>query len=299
MVDGQQRSRTIISYIDRQFVDFNNKYFEEDRDSVFLEYEFPVTTITDTEGASIEKFYAIVNRTGIHLNKPEVRKADFYDTKFLKLVSEIASSSLFKRLSIFTESSLKRMNDIEFISELVLLTKVGHVNKKENLDDYFKNDLTTTECNVLKSKMNRTLIKIISLDQIYRLSATRYRQKNDFYTLFDFILKHDPELSVMEYFYKILVLIGKDIKPTQEECPPLKEYAINCVTQSNSKLARDHRLNFFESLLLNAGKRANIVQSQILTFYQLSKTDIVSLNGFLVPDVQKISSLKPKIIFSS
>jgi len=299
MVDGQQRSRTIISYIDQQFADLENKNFDASLDKSFLKFEFPVTIISDVEGESIEKFYAIVNKTGIHLNKPEVRKADFYDTNYLKLVTDITSSKEFKKLKIFTDKSLKRMNDIEYIAELVVLIKDGNVDKKENIDEYFKTDLSTKDCNTIKQKFNTILSKINTLDKIHKISKSRYKQKNDFYTLFNFILKHSIEDDTLNYFYKILILIGKDIKPTQDKCEPLKDYALNCVTQSNSKLARQKRLQFFENLFLNSTKKPNPIQLNILKFYGLAVTDVKVIEDYRTINLQKLSSLKPTIEFES
>lgn len=298
MVDGQQRSRTILSFVDGQFENFAGKIFDKKTDPSFLAYEFPVVIITDTENAPIEKFYAVVNKTGVHLNKPEVRKADFYDTNYLKLVNDIVQSSYFKKLGIFSAASLKRMNDIEFVAELVILSKDGHVDKKENMDEYFKKDLSIGECTTLKSKLNTVLSKIVTLNKIYLLKNTRYKQKNDFYTLVDFILNNDNiDLETLKYFYKILVLIGRDIKPTQDKCEPLKEYARNCVTQSNSKLARKNRLLFFEHLFLNTSAKPNTVQLSILKFYDLNKLDIKKINNYTSINLEKLSNKKTIIEF--
>lgn len=297
MVDGQQRSRTIISYIDGQFPDSSNHQFDKEKDTNFLGYNFPVVIITDTKGAPIEKFYAIVNKTGVHLNKPEVRKADFYDTNYLKLVTDVTQSKLFNNLKVFTDTSLKRMNDIEFVAELVILVKDGHVDKKENMDQYFKKDLNDKQCTDIKSKINLVLTRLNVLNQIYLLRNTRYKQKNDFYTLFDFILNNSLQLESLKYFYKILVIIGKDIKPTQDACEPLKEYARNCVTQSNSKTARENRISFFENLFLNTGANTNRVQNEIMKFYKLPKTSVVKIEKYLSINVGKLSQKKPNIEF--
>lgn len=297
MVDGQQRSRTIISYIDGQFPDLSNRQFDKKKDTGFLEYNFPIVIITDTKGAAIEKFYAVVNKTGVHLNKPEVRKADFYDTNYLKLVTEVTQSRLFNDLKVFTDTSLKRMNDIEFVAELVILVKDGHVDKKENMDQYFKKDLNEKQCAEIKSKINLVLTKLNVLNQVYLLKSTRYKQKNDFYTLFDFILNTSLELDSLKYFYKILVLIAKDIKPTQDACEPLKEYARNCVTQSNSKTARENRISFFKNLFLNTRASANEVQNEIMKFYGLPKTSVVKIEKYLSINVGKLSNKKPNIEF--
>lgn len=294
MVDGQQRSRTILSFINLQFSDFSGKKYSALNHADFLKYEFPVTLITDTEGESIEKFYALVNKTGVHLNKPEVRKADYYETNILKLVESIALSKKFKELKLFSEGTLKRMNDVEFISELIVLIKNGHVDKKNNLDDYFKTDLSTQECAEINIIFNTVFDKIIVLNKIFELNKTRYKQRNDFYTLFDFVLKHQSLKSEsLNYFYKLLVLISSDIKPTQDACEALKEYARNCVTQSNSKAARDHRLGFFENLLLNTGKTPNTTQNQILKFYKLDKNNLIKIENYLQIDIKPLHKLKP------
>lgn len=297
MVDGQQRSRTIIAFINQVFKDFQGKSYSEKTHPDFFNFSFPLTVIHDTEGESIEKFYALVNKTGIHLNKPEVRKADFYSTKLLTLVNEIAESKKFEGLKLFTDATLKRMNDKEFISELLVLIKDGHVDKKGHLDEYFKNDITNDLFIELKRRFNYVIDKINVLNTIYPINKTRYKQRNDFYTLFDFILNYSPyEESELIHFYRLLVLIGSDIKPTQEKCEPLREYARNCVTQSNSKTARENRLLFFQLLLTNTVNKPNKVQEQIMEFYGFKDKKLMNINTFFTLNIKDISNQK-NIVF--
>lgn len=294
MVDGQQRSRTIIGFLSGLFKDLEGNYYALKTHGKILDYDFPVTIITDTQGESIEKFYAMVNKTGIHVNKPEIRKADYYETNFLKLVEGINASDAFKQLAIFTANTMKRMNDVEFISELVVLIKQGHVDKKDLIDEYFRTDLTPEECEDIRNTFEKTLGKISELNKVFPINATRYKQRNDFYTLFDFILKH-PKLQInsYRYFYKILVMIGTDIRPTQEKCQVLKDYAINCVTQSNSKAARINRLDFFEKLLANDSTAINDTQKQLLKFYKLKSKDVKAVEGLLEIDIDELIKVRP------
>ncbi len=299
MVDGQQRSRTILGFLEGQFKDFEGKKYDEISFPELLNYTFPVTIITDTEGESIENFYAIVNKTGIHLNKPEVRKADYYNTYLLKLINEITSSKSLKNLKLFTETSLKRMNDTDFISELIILILKGHVDKKNHIDDYFKSDITEKKSEEIKSKFLGVLNKIQILNKTFEISKTRYKQRNDFYTLFDFILKNDEiNTDTLIYFYKILVIIGPDIKPSQEDCKPLMEYARNCVTQSNSKVAREKRLNFFNNLFLNTSKSPNETQNQIINFYEKYNPNFKEIDIFYTINVDTLNNVK-KVDFKS
>jgi hypothetical protein len=292
MVDGQQRSRTIINFIDGGFKDFAGKLYSKEVHKDFTNFPLPVTIINDVKNEEITDFYALVNKSGIHLNKPEIRRADFYETNLLKLVNELASLSGVKSLNIFTDSTLKRLNDVEFISELVVLLKDGNVDKKGSLDEYFEEDWTLDTCNEIKQKFLQILDKVLNLDKVYKINKTRYKQKNDFYTLFDFINTYSPyNLGELIYFYKILVLIAKDIKPTQSNSHVLKDYAINCVTQSNSKAARQRRVSILKSLFLNKKPTPNQSQADILQFYNYNKKQLCKVVNYYTIDINQLKEL--------
>jgi hypothetical protein len=293
MVDGQQRSRTILGFIKGQFKDLDKKFYKEEDFLGFLNYTFPVTIISDTQGESIENFYAIVNKTGIHLNKPEVRKADYYDTNLLKLINKIADFEEFNDLKLFTKTSLKRMNNVDFVTELIVLMLKGHIEKKTHIDSYFETDITDVESRQIENDFRIVLGKIELLNNSFEISKTRYRQRNDFYTLFDFINKNkELDNESLLVFYKVLVLIAADIKPSQEYCKPLMEYARNCVTQSNSKTSRENRLTFFNELFLNKTSVPNQTQIDILEFYNLDKGTLEKVNDFFTISAEGLNAVK-------
>ena len=75
-------------------------------------------------------------------------------------------------------------------------------------------------------------------------------------TLFNFInsgLEMDG-IEILLYQYRILLMIGPFISPSNDYCEPFKAYANNCITQSNSKKARSERLVFFEDVLRNINR---------------------------------------------
>lgn len=301
IVDGQQRTRTIIGFYNQLFTSFDNKLFDSSIHKNFLSYKFPVTILSDIQPSeSIEEFYSMVNGSGIHLNRPELMTAEHYDTTLLKLVNELAASSQIKKLELYSDGSLKRMNDIDFTSELVILLKEGHTDKKLAVDQAFSTDITSKQYDDLKILFNNVMGRLLMVNSIFPIKKTRYKQRNDFYTLVSFV-KENTQLSdeALVYIYKLLVLIGGDIRPTQEKCLPYKEYAINCVSQSNSKLARDERLKFLKQLFLNSSSKPNRVQVQILSFYGLETSDMKTVQGFRMVDIEKLSSLKSTTIFEA
>jgi len=277
MVDGQQRARTIIGYVKGKLTDLNgNKCNEEEN---FLSYPLCVTLIERISASeSIEQFYALVNSSGLRLNRPELKKAEYYDTKFLALITNLAASPEFSKLQLFTESSTNRMNDVEFVSELVANSKFGISEKKEKVDKFYEKDISEEESKQLQFLFLNVMKYIKNFDSIYPINKTRYKQRNDFYTLFDFIKSLEPTdtlIETMNYYYKILLKIGPHIKPSQEECEPFMNYAINCVSQSNSKNAREERKTFFNDLFLNAKNKPNETQRAILKYFGVEETELI------------------------
>jgi hypothetical protein len=296
MVDGQQRTRTILAYNKRNFEgEVISELVAEEKEK-FYNYKLSITIIESLEETdSIEEFYARVNKTGRKLNKPELNKAEYFYTEFLDLNTILAGLEEFKSLELFTDASTIRMNDIDFVSELVTQLEFGLTEKKDKVDYLYETDIDNEKKEELKSKFIRVLNKIIILNSIYPINKTRYRQRNDFYTLFGFINKYS-EISnkALNYFYKILIYISDEISPSNDFCYPLKEYAINCVSQSNQKKARQKRLQFFEDLLLNKQKTPNQSQQQIIEFYEFKEPNIlIEIENFNTFNIEKFQIVKP------
>ena len=301
MVDGQQRSRSILGY---WYGEFSDKCRLTLTDAIkseaqnaravesFLDYRLSVTILdrsyTDKE---VEDFYVLVNSSGLRLNRPELFKAEYYSTKFLKLATELAGSQLFESMALFSEKSSDRMNDIDFVSELLALLELGFSDKKEKVDSLYASDISEAKYNELKQRAENTLNCICPLNDVTPINRTRFKQKGDFYTLFGFI-SQNTQLSgnALANCYKTILRLSPHIRPSQEQCDPLMEYAVNCVTQSNSKKAREGRNQFFCDLFLNREDEPNATQSAIAEFLGLDSDGYERLDGYLVIKVTGLSS---------
>lgn len=270
MVDGQQRSRSIIDFRNGHITTTAKEKFDR-ANPAFLKYELNITLITHLDGGeSIEEFYALVNSSGLRLNAPELRKAKYYDTKYLALCSEMAALDEFTQLDLFGATTVDRMNDVELVSELLTLIYLGHTEKKEAVDKVFEEDITDKQVEELSDKFKLVVKILVELNGISPLSKTRYKQRADLYTLVDFIWRNNNlTIKTFQYFYKILLAIAPHIRPTQEHCDPLRDYARNCVSQSNSKRAREERSQFFSDLMRNPNSAPNPTQSAVVDFLKL------------------------------
>lgn len=304
MVDGQQRTKTIYRFIKGDITSsklFNKASFQQINKHKFLSYRIPVVVIDNlSSGDSLKEFYVLINKKGIHLNIPEITKSEFYDTNFLKLANELLSYQNLINLNLFSDIVSKRMNDRAFVEELLGYLFMGFKDKKQSVETLYKTDISKQDYDMLEKKFKDVIDKIFKISSASPISETRYKQKNDFYTLFSFVSENlDESLEVAKYQYKILVLLdGKDeegrqfIRPSNEECEALREYANNCVAQSNSRNARENRLKFFNSILKNVALTPNEILLDVLNYLSVifgsNKIDLKKVGKYYLIDIDKL-----------
>jgi len=139
IVDGQQRLGAILSYINDEFKllksglenkdsDYANKFFSEllpEQKSFFWKYKFSVRFIKEElDRELIVKLFLRLNKTSTTLNPQELRNAKF-NGKLLQLSDDISSLEFWTKYKIFNHSDLRRMQDIQFISTLLLFIRKG------------------------------------------------------------------------------------------------------------------------------------------------------------------------------
>lgn len=301
MVDGQQRATTIFKYVNKEFKDDNKKFFEEIDKDMFLDYQLCVIELTDLlPGESLEQFYTLVNKRGIHLNPAEVTKAEYHDTPFMSLVKDIMEDQRLIDLDLFADSVAKRMNDRSLIEELLAVLFSGITDKRLEVERLFNVNIDSNTIAEKKQRFGKILDKLTAINTVRAINDTRYKQRNDLYTLFCFINEHiEDDADILKEQYKLLVFISdrEDIRPTNEECEAFQTYAFNCVTQSNSKTARTKRLEFFDSILCNknTGEDKNDSLDSIETYYleEFSLTEIPykKVGEYYIIDTDKIKEL--------
>jgi len=270
MVDGQQRTRALLAFKKGDFLDDSGEAFQEER---FKRYEIAVVLLD--KGMNIDEvreFYVRVNRSGARLERPELNKAEFFKTRFLQVTTRLSEKVEFRELQIFKKGQIRRMFDRDFVEELSALIIHGPTDKKKTVDQMFRADVTPEQAITIESTFDKVMNRIAVLNAEIPLSDTRFTQKNDFYTLFSMIVEVDNLNDIeLVQLYRVLVHISKGISPSNDLCPILKEYAVNCVTQSNSKKARGRRLEILRQLLLSKGEEINDPQRQVAEVFNLSK----------------------------
>lgn len=271
MVDGQQRAITIHKFINNEFADLHKKYYREYAANSFLNYKLNIVLLEDFKDGieSKEEFFYLVNKRGVQLNPSEVNHAYYHDTDFMKLVNRMSEYQSLIDLDIFTDKTALRMNDRSLIEELAAYLFKGITDKRNAVEDLFESKIDNEKANVQYERFCKIIDRIKTFQSIKPINQTRYKQRNDFYTLFCFIDVHiEDTIEVQIEQFKVLVFISNNglISPSNDEYDLFKEYAINCVSQSNSKRAREQRLLFLEALLANQSKDPSEEQLQLIEF---------------------------------
>lgn len=210
VVDGQQRIRTIFSYIDPSLLnDFQsardaftvlavhneaiaNKGFSElppESRRRILDYEFSVHVLpASVDDREVLQVFARMNSTGVKLNSQELRNAEYFGA-FKTSMYEIASEQLprWRDWGVFTEYNIARMEEVELISEFALLMLKGLTGKSQAAIGriYKENDFEYPE-RIEVEKRLRVILDTID-DRLGRnMRFLPFRKKTLFYTLFAF-----------------------------------------------------------------------------------------------------------------
>ncbi|WP_396637869.1 DUF262 domain-containing protein [Maribacter sp. R77961] len=204
IVDGQQRIRAILEFLSGEFCmdskdspDFADMYFDDlsptQKQDIF-KYNFIIRILPDVADPLLREIFQRLNKNTVALNKQELRQATYWGP-FIKTMNKLSDKDVWQELDVFTANDIRRMLDVEYISELSIAVLHGHQNKKQRLEDFYqiyeeefdeKKELTETFDTVLKE-----INTIIS-----EVKKSRWRKKSDFYTLFTVFAEHKDSLPL-------------------------------------------------------------------------------------------------------
>ena len=165
VVDGQQRIRTVLSFIDRSLVEPDQidpsrdiftietthneelggkgwtELTKENRQKI-LDYQFSVHVFSaETSDREILQIFARMNSTGVNLNPQELRNAEFFGP-FKTAAYELATEQLnrWREWHVFAPDQISRMKEVELTSEFMLLILDGILYKdNKTINTFYKN----------------------------------------------------------------------------------------------------------------------------------------------------------------
>lgn len=286
VIDGQQRLRSILDFylnklklinVDdningKNYSDFNPTLFSEyNYQELFNNYELYFNLIENANEDDIIDMYSRVNKYTVNLNKMEMKYALNHNSNLLKFIDNLTNNddimTFFLTTGIFTQSTVSRMGDIEFFILLIeYMISSEFSNKDDAINRIFEkySSLETSKLDKLEEEFNETLklIKAIFISDEFKvyvesksdksseyfLKNTRFKQKNDFLSLFTVIFTLKDTLSVKlaenkSEISNLLIIMDATIAP-QSDIEICSLYGVKCVSQANSKTSREFRSKF-------------------------------------------------------
>lgn len=161
-------------------------------------YRLPVIEVDGDMGDIIDVFVRI-NSTGKALTPQEKRRANYYNSPFLKEADRLARrhESYFTANKILSAGQIGRMKHVEVICELMLSVHQGDViNKKAALDRVMK--AKSFNAKDISKASKRTTVTLNRIRRMFpKLSSTRLSKVTDFYSLAMLVSKFETEGMIL------------------------------------------------------------------------------------------------------
>lgn len=207
VVDGQQRIRTILQFIgveDDPDEKEHNKFalenlppesafykvtvdeLDDDQKRAFFQYKLAVRLLETESDDEVRDMFRRLNKFLTSLNAQELRNAT-YTGPFVRVVNDLADDPYWVEQGIVTTASIRRMKDLEFVSELLIGVTHGsqggsasavdaYYTQYEDYEDEFPGQRTATRL----FRKTRKAVETVMPD----LRETRWSNLTDYYTLF-------------------------------------------------------------------------------------------------------------------
>jgi len=280
VVDGKQRIETIILFVrnslavDQGYGDLRLrgkkwKTIEKESDlkERFLNYDVTVEYLYTDDKQVINEVFDRLNRTSRRLERQELRHAK-YEGWFITVAEAEAEKEEWERLGVVTKARMRRMKDVQCISELLtvlLKSRIAGYNQDaldtmyaeydsplETFPDFDERDF--------RNRLDLTKGYIIQME-CHNSAVTKYvRGFADFYSLWTFVSLNldrlaSPEINAAryaEFMSKVIALAKtKDIKLLRDHENNVYVYLKNCVQSSADHPQRVARNKILEGVLLS------------------------------------------------
>lgn len=235
VVDGKQRLETIIAFTEDKITlssDMQDeglagkkwKNLELDYKKKFWNYQLAVEMLDTVDSAVVKEIFDRYNRTSKNLERQELRHAK-YEGWLVTAAEEEAKKAEWRVLGIVTTANARRMKDVQFISELIIVLLRGDIAgfDQDDFDEYYAKFDTPSEADPSFSEEDFTerfdLLKnwILALETCENVVTRFGKSYTNFYSLWAFaaslVALPDPtEFSVVYkgFMEKVALILKAD-----------------------------------------------------------------------------------------
>lgn len=211
IVDGQQRLRTVLSFLEDGFPilkvhneEYGGQLFselEEETQREILKYEFAVDLLQDIPDEEVYDIFARLNTYSVTLNAQELRNAQYFG-EFKTTVYTLSNEfmTFWQVNNIFSDRNILRMAEAEFVSELLIAMSVGiRARSKPLIDNFYEDHDDEFAHRATLMKRFRETMDMIGGIMGTGLAATKFSEPRLLYPLFCSVYHLQFGLPDMEY----------------------------------------------------------------------------------------------------
>ena len=225
VVDGKQRLETIINFVNNKIVLDKNygdarlenkkwRHIQSDEDldlrKKLWDYVLPVEFINVEEsGTYVREVFDRLNRNSRKLVEQELRHAK-YDGWFIGFAENESKTEEWKKLKVSTTARAKRMKDVQFISELLIIILMRRICgfNQGNIDSYyadyddpFDDDFQYDfDDEIFKSRVDETKKYLIECEEKGEIITKYAKDFKHFYSLWATISLNNQRLLPVDEF---------------------------------------------------------------------------------------------------
>lgn len=267
VVDGQQRLRTILSFINDGFKIspkhnsiYGGYYFSElaqiddEIQASILNYEISVDLLVNMPDSEVLDVFSRLNSYAVTLNDQEKINANHFSA-FKLLADELAKKyyTFWVDNKILSEQKIVRMEDVNFTADILIACLEG-VKEKKKIKTYY--DLYELDfehdVNLLQTRFSY-IMDLISELYPHTLKNTEFRRVHLFYSLF---------LSLYHILYGL---------PNEERIYTVEE--LNPVQKDRIRNRLDHVDHLFELVDINNGDQMSAEEKVFMDACRRATTD--------------------------
>lgn len=260
VIDGKQRLSSLFEFQRDEFttaedlndLDLGNKYYSELPKEVrlaLLDYVFNVENIRGASVAELNDAFDRLNRNVARLNKQELRHAKF-DGAFIRKVEQLAEHPFWAEIGLVTPARIRRMQDVEYVSEMYIISMDGIKEGKDYLDDYYaENDREIENETDSDERFIAVQDYLRDVNSSSSLKGGRFSNVADFYSLWAAIgdLHREGELPQPDEAGARLEKFATEIE--DQKTRRSVQYRIAAVQGSNKKANRESRAKVLRDVL--------------------------------------------------
>ena len=195
VVDGQQRISAVLDFLDGKYrlsktlkAPWAGKTFDalsqNERDRI-TSYGFPAEVFHGVSDLEVLQVFSRLNTYSVALNAQELRNGRFFGF-FKQAAYSLAYEHLefWRRHRIFTEQNIARMQEVEFVGEVLIAMLHGMQDKKKSIDTFYERYDQEFKQQSAVDKRFREIVDEVNEVLGDSLSETVFRRPPLLYSLF-------------------------------------------------------------------------------------------------------------------